>query len=275
MLASAHLTHAIGGYREFAAPGGITDFCESVWVHATPATADAGPRAAHRVLPDVSVSLAFQVFRDESGAPIDGMPILSGPNLRPLVFELVPGRELAAVKLKPEWAGPLLGIDPFALEDQVVDLCDVHPAFGERLHAALWRTRSASEAVRVLIAEMVRAREAAAAPAAAASAVLDRIRRSAGRVSCERVAAQVGVSDRHLRRQVHDAAGVSPKAYARVLRFTGAMLLADPAERPAWADVAAQSGYCDQPHMIRECVALTGSSPSQLHAERRRQTLRA
>jgi AraC-like DNA-binding protein len=266
-------SHRLGGYREYAAPPGIAAVCESVWIHQTPLTAEARPGAAHRVLPDVSVSLAFQVFRDEVGVPIDGMPILAGPKLRPQIFDLVPGRELAAVKLKPEWVGPLLGIDPFAVEEQVVNLPDVCPAIGARLHDALWRTRSAAEAIDVLTAEMIRMRGRAAAPSAVTSDALDVLRRTSGRLPCERVAAHLGLSDRHLRRQVHDSMGVPPKTYARILRFVGAMVLADRAERPHWTDVALQSGYYDQSHLIRECVTLTGSSPSELHGERRRQTV--
>ena len=46
------------------------------------------------------------------------------------------------------------------------------------------------------------------------------------------------------------------------------MLIADRAERPAWADIAARGGYCDQSHLIRECVTLSGVPPRELHAER-------
>ena len=108
-------THVIGGYREFAPGAEAAGFCESVWIHQTPyGLAPAG--AAHRVLPEMGVSLAFQGFRDVDGRPRDWSAILAGPKLRAQVFDLVPGRELAAIKIKPEWVGPLLGIDPLAVE---------------------------------------------------------------------------------------------------------------------------------------------------------------
>jgi len=49
------------------------------------------------------------------------------------------------------------------------------------------------------------------------------------------------------------------------------MQLADRSPRPAWAGVAAESGYCDQSHLIRDCLDLGGAAPRQLHAERVRQ----
>jgi len=39
------------------------------------------------------------------------------------------------------------------------------------------------------------------------------------------------------------------------------------------ADLAARAGYFDQSHFIRDCVALAGTSPRALHAERRRQVI--
>src|SRR5262249_56320898 len=103
----------------------------------------------------MGVSLAFQGFREADGRPRDWAPILSGPKLRAQVFDLLPGRELAAIKIKPEWVGPLLGIDPLAVERQVVDLVAVAPAVANRLFDTLAETRSAVDALRVLMSEML------------------------------------------------------------------------------------------------------------------------
>ena len=264
------MTHAIGGYREFAPPADAADCCEAVWIHRTPRAGVAGG-STHRVLPDMGVSLAFQGFRRDDGTAIDAAPILIGPKLHAQIFQLVPGRELAAVRIKAEWFAPLFDIDPMAFEDQVVDLAGVAPLLSERLADALPRTRTAEDAAAAVMAEVRHARQRAPAPTAAAAAALDLVRRTAGRLPCERVADRLGVSDRHLRRQVRDAIGVAPKAYARALRFVEAMKLTDGVDRPAWADVAMRSGYCDQSHLIRDAVAMSNTSPAALHAERRRE----
>ncbi len=266
-------THVIGGYREFAPGAEAAGFCESVWIHQTPSgPAPAG--AAHRVLPEMGVSLAFQGFRDADGRPRAWSPILAGPKLRAQVFDLVPGRELAAIKIKPEWVGPLLGIDPLAVESQVVDLVALAPALANRLHDVLAQTRSAEAALRVLMAAMLAAHRASRTPpSTVASVALDTVRRRAGQVSCERLASTLGLSDRQCRRHVRDSTGVPLKTYARLVRFVDAMRTADRSGHPVWADVAVSAGYFDQSHFIRDCVALAGTSPRALHAERRRQVI--
>jgi transcriptional regulator GlxA family with amidase domain len=128
-----------------------------------------------------------------------------------------------------------------------------------------------TEALPILTRLVVDWRASRFAPPPAAAAALEIVRRTAGRIPCERVADTVGVSMRHLRRQVHDSTGRSPKAYARTLRLVHAMQLADAAAAPDWAAVAAQSGYCDQSHFIRECLSLTGLAPVPLHHERETQ----
>jgi AraC-like DNA-binding protein len=266
-------THVIGGYREFAPGAKAASFCESVWIHQTPyGPAPAG--AGHRILPEMGVSLAFQGFRDADGRPRAWSPILAGPKLRAQVFDLLPGRELAAIKIKPEWVGPLLGVDPLAIESQAVELVEVAPALTNRLHDALARACSAEAALRVLMAEMLAAHRASKTPPSAlASVALDTVRHRAGRVSCERLARALGLSDRHLRRHVRDSTGVAPKTYARLLRFVDAMRNADRFDEPVWADIALSAGYFDQSHFIRDCSALAGNSPGGLHAERRRQVI--
>jgi AraC-like DNA-binding protein len=263
----------LGGYREYAPPPLLAGCVESLWTHQTPRRSVV-EAAAHRVLPDLGISLAFQGFRRDNGEPFEWAPIIVGPKRHAQIFDLVPGRELAAIRIKPEWCGPLLGIDPMALEDRIDNLIDVLPRLGTRVGDELSRTRSAAAALHTLVAALRRAHDACRArPSALTSAALDIVRGTSGAVSCERVATTLGCSGRHVRRHVHDATGIAPKTYARSLRFVAAMLIADDATRPAWADIALQAGYFDQSHLIRDAVALTGVSPRELHVERRRQVV--
>ncbi len=265
------LRHRIGGYREFDADAAAQSFCDAYWTHRTP-PGPAVDGAAHRVLPDPAVSVAFWcIGRDARGLPLDSGVIVVGAKTRPQLFPLTPALELAAVRLKIEWVAPMLGIDPAAVDDQLVDFAAVRPRLAGALHAALLRTRTTEEALPVILRTIDASRVSSFAPAPAASAALDIVRRSAGRLRCEDVAERVGVSMRHLRRQVADAAGVSTRTYRRQLRLVHSMTLADRCHAPDWAAIALESGYCDQSHMIRECQALTGIAPSALHRERERQ----
>ena len=264
--------HAVGGYREYDAPRPLERFAEAVWIHRAPAELPPGDGAMHRVLPDPALSLAFCCRRQADGIPIEPRVIVIGPKTRPHIFAFRGGHEIAAVRVKLEWSAALLGLAPEDHHDAEHDLAQVLPRHAGTLLQSLAETRSADEAAGRL-AEIV-ACWAAGMPVrgpAVSSHALDFVRRTSGRVTVERVAHQMGIPARTLRRQVRREAGISLKEYARVTRFLRAVTLADRSARPAWAAIAAHTGFCDQSHLVRECRALSGFAPGQVDRERRAQ----
>jgi AraC-like DNA-binding protein len=81
-------------------------------------------------------------------------------------------------------------------------------------------------------------------------------------MSVATIASRAGLSARTLHRRCHTRFGYGPQHLARVLRLQRALVLHR--RGGAWADVAADAGYVDQPHLARECRALTGRAPSRL-----------
>lgn len=73
--------------------------------------------------------------------------------------------------------------------------------------------------------------------------------------------AQVGMSERSLRRLCHAQFGYGPKTLERVLRFQRLLSLA---RTGGWrlAELALHAGYADQAHLSREVRALCGMSAS-------------
>ena len=82
------------------------------------------------------------------------------------------------------------------------------------------------------------------------------------------IASEVGWSGKHLRARIHDAAGVGPRCYRRLLRFR-ALTRAVAAEpgAPDWAGLALDAGYCDQAHMIRDFREFSGLTPGAYLAQ--------
>lgn len=81
------------------------------------------------------------------------------------------------------------------------------------------------------------------------------------------VARALGVSERHLRRVLQEALGLSPKTYSRLKRFGQAVRAAQAGGEVNWSAIAADAGYYDQAHLIAEFQAIGGSTPRGLLAE--------
>jgi AraC-like DNA-binding protein len=83
------------------------------------------------------------------------------------------------------------------------------------------------------------------------------------------IAAAVGVSHGHLDREFTRIVGLNPRRLARLLRVERLLAAIDVTGENAWASLAAELGWADQSHMIRDFRRHTGSSPSQYIAARR------
>jgi transcriptional regulator GlxA family with amidase domain len=88
----------------------------------------------------------------------------------------------------------------------------------------------------------------------------------AGQVSVSALADSAGVSNRQLeRRFIHDV-GIGPKLLCRILRFQEIFRAVDRAD-PRWAVVAADCGYYDQAHLIRDFQQFARQTPSVLFSQ--------
>ncbi len=259
----------LGGYFEFVPAVPLQRYVQAGWIHAS--AVGAAP-AIHRVIPDPCLSVAFGCRRDADGRVENPQLLLIGPVRWPRFTTQFPGSEIVAVRLYPEWAEQLLGIDPGEHPNAVVNLADVSSELERGLLDRLAESRSGPGALELLFSAFEHHATARRPPgdrqsvACRASTLL---RRSGGRLAMDRLASVLGITTRHLRRTCTDLVGLSPKGLARTLRFHRALLAADPLARPDWSDLAARSGYADQAHMIREFKQLTGLTPGALHRERR------
>ena len=238
------------GYAEWQPPAALRGPVACLWASVAPDT----PRGTELILPDGCSDLFWQ-----EGAGVT----VAGPDTGPASTAPVPGAVTVGVRFRPAAGGLVLGLPLSELRDQRVPLADVLPGPAAGLTAAL----SPAEAVTRMLGLAGRlVADSAADPAMTRAVTL--LRDPAART--EDIADQVGLSERQLRRRSQAAAGYGPKTLQRVLRFQRFVRLLDAsATLPVLAAAAARTGYADQPHLTRECRALSGHTPAALHALRR------
>lgn len=83
-----------------------------------------------------------------------------------------------------------------------------------------------------------------------------------GRARIDALAERSGLGPRQFQRQFARQVGLSPKLYARTVRFEAALTAHRSAPAKLWTDIVHEAGYFDQAHFVRECRALTGVPPS-------------
>ena len=170
-------------------------------------------------------------------------------------FDFAAGARLAGVRFRPGMAGRFLKASPAEFTDVIVPLEEVWGRAGRELAGRLEEAPSPEEWLGVVTEQLPE--PVALNPVQRA---IEALTEAHGNLDLEWLAGQANLSPRQFRRRCLEESGLTPKHLGRVLRFRRACALAA-SGAPDWAAVAAETGYFDQAHLIRDFRGFTGRTP--------------
>ena len=250
-------------YLEVPVPADLAPDVRRLWFLEQPAE-----QRYERIFPQPALHLIlnlsdpYQLIDRQTGAVrVLGAGFLSGLQPRFLVSQSPPAIRHVAAELAPFAAARFLDLPASELTGTVRDsqglLGDT-----DALRVTARRAPGPATAVAVLITHLRAHRRPGTVPPG--------VRRAWAGIHSNPdapipvIAAAAGFSHRQLIDEFHTWCGVTPKAYADIVRFRQFIeALPLPGPMPSWADLVAPSGYYDQPHFIRVFRAFTGLTPSR------------
>lgn len=192
---------------------------------------------------------------------------LIGPHDRPIVNEPQGETFCVGIVTTPVGCRPALGLAPATLRGRVVDLLQAWPK-AAGLRRELRTCRTPEEALDVVEATLRTPEPFDRHAFARCEAAVRQLSAEPTRPVTD-IAAGLGVSHGHLDRQFTEQVGLSPRTLARILRMRRLLEEIDVHGSVGWADKAAELGWSDQAHLIRDFKRHTGVTPSQyLEAQR-------
>ncbi len=252
VMTDARSTADRAEYREWPVAPALREHLACLWVARY---AQSGRPHVERVIPDGCMDLLFT----------GGRLLIAGPDTRGVEVPPRAGAVVVGVRFRPGVAPTVLRVPACHLVDARVEASEV---LGDRAHAladALRETRSSREAAAVLGGEVGAWIARAEPPNRAVAGAVALLREPRGPdLSVGRLAATLGVGERRLRRSCDDALGYGPKMFERISRLRRFVAAAAAAGPESLAELALAAGYADQPHLTRECRALTGVTPAAL-----------
>jgi AraC-like DNA-binding protein len=200
-----------------------------------------------------------------------GQPFLAergfviGPHDRPIINEPTGGTWAVGVVTTPTGARAALGVRPATVRGRIVE-----PEWSvfEAVRRDLLRDPGAAASID-LVLDALEAGLDLTDPglprvAAAVRAIeLDPVR------PISAIALELGVSHGHLDREFARIVGLSPRVLARILRLRRLVESIDVYGQVAWTRLAAELGWFDQAHLIRDFKRFAGVSPGE-YAEAQR-----
>ncbi|MBN8731718.1 MAG: AraC family transcriptional regulator [Acidobacteria bacterium] len=222
-------------YREYRPCARLRPFIRCYWTLRANVTGEAG---AQRVFPDGSMELIFHLGepfsqRRESGAwERQAHSLLAGQIWAPIDLAATRCADVVGVRFQPAGAWPFFRFPLTGLGGRIESLEDV---WGRSVR--LWRDRLGEAQDRLAALEdLLLARAPNEAPEFPA------------------------LCERQYRRRFRERVGVTPKLMARIQRFQQALRRAG---TTPLASVAAECGYADQSHLVRDFRQFAGMPPSQ------------
>ena len=220
--------------------------------------------AAEPAIPDGSPELIVSVgdpirARDRTGRLRRQPPaMLVGQITRPFAVWPTGAVDLVAARLHPYgavWLTPTVS--------RITDGWQALGANWTRLPTLMASARGADARVRVLADALERAIVRERGPDARVVRAVDRIVATHGAEPAARLAELSAVTPRHLQRLFADQVGVTPKLLARIRRVQ--RVFAAWRDAPGtWSRVAAECGYFDQAHLVRDFREIAGGAPAGL-----------
>ena len=230
-----------------------------------------GPNAPRRAsaepaLPDGSTELIFNLgdpFRAclEGRAPIrQPTAMLVGQITRPLTVGPTGRIDLVAVRFEPHGAA-LLFRPQARLTDRWIDARTIAGARLGTIRSSLREARGPAARAAVLDQVLSHLIATRPGPDPRVERAVRAIRSSHGTISMTRMTRDVATSPRNLQRLFAMEVGLSPKLLARITRFQRVFAAWQRNPR-SLARVAAECGYFDQPHLIRDFQDFAGAAPA-------------
>jgi AraC-like DNA-binding protein len=216
--------------------------------------------APHRLLlpATASVPLVLKICDSPHRPPA----FLHGVHDRYALMEGACASSYLEVWMAPLGAYQLIGRPVGELGAEAVDLEEVFGSTGRRLlaavrEAATWRRRFA-----LLDEFLLRAAEAGPRPAPEVTRAWQLLTGNRGAMAIGQVANEIGWSHKHLVVKFTQQVGVTPRTAARLVRFGRVLDRVRAGGTARWDQIAADGGYADQPHLIRDFRAFAGVTPT-------------
>jgi AraC-like DNA-binding protein len=256
-------------YREIQPIPSLTQFVECFWTLESDAGAE--PAQPERLLPDGCVELIlnfgerFREHKDDGRQEQQPRHLLVGQMTRPVLIAPTGSVELLGVRFHPGGTFPFFRIPMKELTNQVVDLEALANEFQRELVQSV--EGSPTLPLRVAAVERLLAERASCCqPYSRVMGLATRIVQRGGQVSIDQLAVAAGVSSRQLERSFLLEVGVGPKLLCRILRFQQIFRAVERNDE-GWAAVAADCGYYDQAHLIRDFREFARQTPAVLLEE--------
>jgi AraC-like DNA-binding protein len=171
------------------------------------------------------------------------------------------------IDLTPVGARALFGVPMDELAGAVVPLPDLLPRAWRTLAERLERLRGWDARFDVLERILAKSLERMTPRSAlVVTHACARLQAEGGNVEMRALARELGYSEKQVVRLFRDQVGLTPKVFAKLVRFDRLVKRLREGRGGSWSELAVQLGYYDQAHLVRDVRRFAGATPTATRA---------
>lgn len=222
-----------------------------------------------RLLPDGCVELILNfgdLFREHKEAgqtSLQPRRFVVGQMTRPVLVSPTGHVQILGIRFAPGGTLPFFSSPPGEFTNAIAPLADIANPLEQELSGRIYEARNWPEKIRLLETALIKLLLTNESGRASLQGAISRIIRAGGQTSVDLLANHLGISGRQLERRFLNEVGLGPKLLCRILRFQQVFRAVESADQN-WAEIAADCGYYDQAHLIRDFRQFAEQTPALL-----------
>ena len=248
-------------YRTYPPSEPLSKYVKLYW---TLEECGSAPASRERIFPDGCMELIFHygdLFRryTDTNSIIQPRSFLHGQLIRYMEIESTGTIGIFGVRFFPHGLRAFSNIDAHELTGNAVGIVDLWGPDGLLLQQQIIAAPFTECRIRIIetfLLGMLRQH-----PESAVGFCVSSIVNSCGLKSIQALSQEINLSRRHLERSFIAAVGLSPKMFARIVRFQHALIRVERDQESSLTGIAYSSGFYDQSHFIKDFKEFSGLNP--------------
>lgn len=241
----------------------LSRYVEYIWRTANSGT----PPSRQRVYPNGAMALVIHLKKPTASYYFDDrtlcvrVPLLAGPYSIPFHVDPSESTEVIGILFRPGAGRMFFPVAAHELQNNDVALHDICPGEAERFLNELSFARSEDEQFLVVERYLLRKMKTAIAIHPAVRYAIDQLSGPDALRRVRKIQLETGFSHTHFIQLFREQVGLTPKLFSRVRRFQALMARIEKGFPVNWAELAADTGYFDQAHLIHDFREFAGVTP--------------
>jgi AraC-like DNA-binding protein len=255
-------------YREFKAEPPLSNYIECFWAldgngHRDPT------HPPERLLPDGCIELVlnfeapFHERKEDGRFERQPTRLIVGQMTRPVLIAPTGVVQILGIRFAPGGTLPFFPVPPDEFTNVILPIDDIAPSLDRDLSQRLYDVPELPKKIEILNALLLKGLSIYRERGRSLQGPIHRIVHRSGQVPIDELACDLGISGRQLERRFLREVGLGPKLLSRILRFQQVFRAVERSDQN-WARIAADCGYYDQAHLIRDFGQFAGQTPSIL-----------